>query len=199
MLPNNTWSNKYTISGMGVMPESPWYQITVYPPGRADMLTITSCHREEKTANPDKDGWFKKGYTFTIGLVRGVETGRACPIDIGVYEKKAGRHAWGTMAILTEREKLPALTKCNGRVKQYGGVSVCQAKKGLIQKYEFKTPVAIATIAGCEIKEPADKMNWEFLIPEGPCTVYFIDKKNPDVFHQANWFGYDTIPIRGVE
>lgn len=192
------WSKEHTIIGMGVMPESSKYKITVYPPGLADMLTVTSCHREEKTANPDKS-WFSSGYTFELDLVGGLESQRTCPIDIGVYEKKAGRHGWASMAILTKRETLPALMKCNGKVKQYGGVSACQAKTGLIQKYEFKIPVAIATIPGCDIGQAKDEMNWEFLMPAGSCTVYFIDKKNPNNFHQANMFGYDVLPIRGVQ
>lgn len=181
------------------MPESKKYEIKVFPPGKADMITVTSCHREEKTANPKKNGWFQDGYTFQVSLVSGLETKRACPIDIGIYEKKAGRHGWAMLAIETSREKLGALTKCNGRVKRYDGVSVCQAKTGLIQRYEFDREVVSATIQGCEIKSPEDKKNWEFLMPEGSCTVYFIDKLNPEIFHQANLHGYDTIPIRGVE
>lgn len=197
--PDGKWSQKYQIIGAGVMPEAPAYQITVLPPGKADMITVSSCHREEKNANPPKDSWYKEGYTFEVKLVQGLESKKSCPIEIGVYEKVAGRHGWAMMAIATEREKLPALTKCNGRVKQYNGVSVCQGKAGLIQKYEFKTPVVVAHTLECRIKEPADGMNWEFQMPRGPCTIYFIDKKKPDVIHQANMFGFDTIPVRGVQ
>lgn len=196
--PNGKWSQKYQIIGAGVMPEAPAYQITVLPPGKADMITISSCHREEKNAEPEKDSWYKEGYTFQVNLVQGLESKKSCPIEIGVYERKAGRHAWGLMAIETTREKLPALTKCNGRVKQYNGVSVCQGKEGLIQKYEFKIPVTIASTLQCKLPEPADGMNWEFRMPRGGCTIYFIDKKKPDVIHQANMFGFDTPPVRGV-
>lgn len=197
-LKNKTWSPEYLINGMGVMPEADSYKIKVLPPGKADMITVTSCHREEKMANPPKDGTFKNTYTFQIDLVQGLESKRTCPIDVGVYEKEAGRHGWATLAIETQRERLPAMTKCNGRVKQYNGVSVCQAKSGLLQKYEFKTPVAVATIPGCYIPEPKDGMNYEFVMPSGSCTIYFVERKNPDNIHQANLFGFDTIPIRGV-
>lgn len=198
-LSGGKWSPEYLINGMGVMPEADSYKIKVLPPGKADMITITSCHREEKMANPEKDGMFKGTYSFQIDLVQGLESKRTCPIDIGVYEKEAGRHGFATMAISTEREKLPALTKCNGRVKQYSGVSVCQAKAGLLQRYEFKVPVDIATIPGCEIRPSPDGLNWEFVMPQGSCTIYFIEKKNPDNIHQANLFGYEIIPIRGVQ
>lgn len=197
--PDGKWSPEYMINGAGVMPESPSYKIKVLPPGKADMITVTSCHREEKMANPEKDGMFKGTYTFQLNLVQGLESQKSCPIDIGVYEKEAGRHGWATMAISTQREKLPGLTKCNGRVKPYNGVSVCQGKAGLIQKYEFKVPVAVANTIECKIPESKDDMNWEFQMPRGPCTLYFIDKKNPDVFHQANLFGFDTVPVRGVQ
>lgn len=198
-LKDNKWSPEYMITGMGVMPEADSYKIKVLPPGKADMITVTSCHREDKFANPPKDGMFKNTYTFQIDLVQGLESKRTCPIDIGVYEKVAGRNGWATLAISTPREKTPAITKCNGRVKTYTGVSVCQAKVGLIQKYEFKVPVVATAIPGCEIKQPTDDMNFEFQMPAGSCTVYFVERKNPDNFHQANLFGFDTIPIRGVQ
>lgn len=193
------WSPEYLINGMGVMPEADSYKIKVLPPGKADMITVTSCHREDKFANPPKDGTFKNTYTFQIDLVQGLESKRTCPIDVGVYEKVAGRNGWATLAIETTREKTHALTKCNGRVKQYHGVSVCQAKAGLIQKYEFKTPVVVSAIPGCDIKQANDDLNFEFQMPAGSCTVYFVERNNPDNFHQANLFGFDTIPVRGVE
>jgi len=199
ILHEGKWSPDYLIQGMGVMPEADSYRIKVLPPGKADMITVTSCHREEKMANPPKDGAFKNTYTFQIDLVQGLESKRTCPIDIGVYEKVAGRNGWASLAISTEREKTHALTKCNGRVKQYHGVSVCQAKAGLIQKYEFKVPVVATAIPGCEVKQAKDDMNFEFQMPSGSCTVYFVERANPDNFHQANLFGFDTIPIRGVE
>lgn len=193
------WSQEYTITGMGVVPKADWYKVRVFPPGKADMITLDSCHREIKTPAPDK-GWFEKGYEFDFSLVGSLESENSCSIvSIGVYEKKAGRHAWGDFAIVSDREKLPALTKCNGRIKQYGGVSVCQAKEGLIQEYIFDRPVDVAYTYGCEIKKPADGKVWQFLMPAGECKIYFIDIKNPDIIHLAHMFGYNTIPIRGVE
>jgi hypothetical protein len=202
------WTREYLVQGMGVMPYSSQYKIKVFPPGKADMITVTSCHREIKTPNPEKSGggWFKKGhYEFTVPLQGTVDDSELCSFDIGVYEKNKGRHAWGTFAINDGKAyRLNATTKCNGRFKPYGGVSVCQAKKGLIQEYSFDRLVSVAAPVGCEISNLASKDRyakvWRFLMPPGECEIFFIDVKNPRGFqHQAFFFGYDSIPIRGIQ
>lgn len=192
------WSKSRKFFGVGVVNNALSYKIRVYPPGKADMITVTSCHREEKTANPDS-GWFESGYEFTLTPVKGLENGRACSFSIGLYEKKKGRHGWGLLAIDTPREKLPAIAKCNGQVTQFGGVSICQAKEGLMQEYVFDRKVEVAYSSQCAIKKSKDGINWRFLMPKGECVIYFIDRMDPDTFHQAILFGYSTIPIRGVE
>ena len=130
-------------------------------------------------------------------------TAGPAPEQCSLFRKK-GRHAWGTIALEDPRYKLPALTKCNGRVKKYDGTSVCQAKKGLIQEYVFDRRVSVTKVMGCEIANQATDQKyaktWRFLMPEGECEIYFIDILNPEKFvHQAFFFGYDTIPIRGVK
>lgn len=198
--PQNTWGDAVMYDGVGVVPESSAYRITVFPTGKADMITVSSCHREEKTADPEKHSWFKKGYPFIIQPMKDLETDRACPFDIGIYEKAhGGRHAWGMAVPDSKKYKLPAMARCNGVTKQYKGVSVCQAKKGLIQEYIFDRKVDYATTVGCEIMTPKEGNRWSFLMPPGPCTLYFIDYNNPDLVHQANFHGYDSIPIRGAQ
>lgn len=201
------WGPYYLIQGAGVMPKADGYKIKVYPPGKADMITVSSCHREWKTPNPEKQGgWFKAGfYEFEIPFKDSIDNETLCSFDVGIYEKNKGRHAWGLLAISdAEKYKLPAKIRCNGQEKQYAGTSVCQAKQGLIQGYDFDRQVSVTKVVGCEIanlktKEPYSK-NWLFLMPSGECEIFFIDIKNPMGFvHQAFLFGYDTIPIRGIE
>ena len=178
----NEWTPYYLIEGVGVMPKAPQYKIKVFPPGKADMITVTSCHREIKTPNPKKKGgWFSKGhYEFTLGLKDSVDHSELCSFDIGVYEKNKGRHAWGLLAISdSSRYNLPATVKCNGLVKKYAGTSVCQAKKGLIQEYSFDRKVSVTKVMGCEIANLSTQekysKTWRFLMPEGECEMFFID------------------------
>lgn len=204
---DRTWSPYHLIEGAGVMPKSSQYKVKVFPPGKADMITLTSCHREEKTPNPKaNDGWFSKGfYEFDLILQNTVDSSRLCSFDIGVYEKEKGRHAWGLLAISDlSKYNLPGRAKCNGKTTDYNGTSVCQAKKGLIQEYIFDRKVSVTKVVGCEIANLAtdDKYSnqWRFIMPEGECELFFIDVKNPlKKVHQAFLYGYDKLPIRGLQ
>jgi len=199
---NNAWSAPKVIEGMGVVQKAQGYKFKVIPPGDADMITVLSCHREWKTPNPKRvgDSWFKTGfYEFDIWPTEEHEINKTCSFDTGVYEKVAGRHAWGLIVIESEREQLPATVKCNGSTQVFRGTSVCQAKRGLIQSIHFDRRVLATKVAGCELDEPKDKRNWVYQMPESECVVYFVDEKNPDMIHKAVLFGYDSIAIRGVE
>ena len=204
---DNSWTPYYLIEGAGVMPKASEYKIKVFPPGSADMITLTSCHREVKTPSPEKSGgWFSKGfYEFDLVLENTVDSSKLCSFDIGVYEKDRGRHAWGLLAISDLKQyNLPARAKCNGKTTDYNGTSVCQAKKGLIQEYVFNTKVSVTRVIGCEIANLAtqDKYSnhWQFVMPEGECELFFIDIKNPKTkVHQAFFYGYDVLPIRGIK
>ena len=193
--------HKKTIYGMGVIPKAKNYKIRIEPPGKADMITVLSCHREVKTPNPKrKGGWFKKKYyEFDVWPDQQHEIDSACSFDAGVYEKEKGRHAWGLVVVENDLAKLEATTKCNGRTTVYGGTSVCQAKAGLIQSIHFDRPVIASEVPGCVLETPKDGRNWVYTMPKNECIIYFVDSKDPNNFHKSVTFGYDTIPIRGVE
>ena len=195
------WSESQTIIGMGVVPKAPRYKVRVEPLGKVDMIILQSCHRLWKTPAPKrKGGWFsKKYYEFEITPTEEHEVEKACSFDTGVFEKNKGRHGWGLVVIDSAREKLGALVKCNGRTVKYGGTSVCQAKTGLIQSIHFDRRVRVADVVGCKIQISADKKNFIFLMPEGECVTFFVDEKNQDIFHKTVWFGFNKLPIRGVE
>lgn len=201
------WSQYYLISGVGVMPKAQAYKVKVFPPGKADMITLSSCHREWKTPSPEKKGgWFKKGYyEFEIQFEDTIDGEALCSFDIGIYEKNKGRHAWGLLAISdASKYKMPARIKCNGKEKRYAGTSICQAKEGLIQGYEFDRKVSVTKVIGCEVANINSterySKTWRFLMPSGECEVFFIDIKDPlGMVHQAFLYGYSTIPIRGIQ
>jgi len=199
------WVGPVHINGMGVVPKSNFYKVKVFPPGKADMITLTSCHRVVKTPNPKKKGgWFSKGYyEFVIPMANTVDGDETCFFDIGVFEKKKGRHAWGMIAFEDPFYKLKGLKKCNGETKQYGGVSTCQAQNGSIQEYKFDRVVSPSEVKGCEITnidyEVKNSKVWRFLMPAGPCEVEFYDINDPlNKIHRASLFGFDITPIRGV-
>lgn len=189
------WNTLGEYRGSAVINPADNYKITVFPEGKADLLSVTSCHREERTQDPDKET-FKKGYSFEIKPVPAIEEGRACPIEIGVYEQSRGRNGWGFIAVKTDKYKVNALTKCNGQVKTQEGVSVCQSRKDLIQEYTFDRIVEPVATAECSLGDMKPSAKFTFLMPRGSCTVYFIDQKNHNNLHQANLYGYDEILLK---
>jgi len=207
MLNGNSWTQYYLINGSGVMPKADAYKIKVYPPGKADMITVTSCHVNKRTPNPEKKSkWFKKGYyEFEVPFKNTVDAENLCSFDIGVFEKDKGRHAWGLIAISdASRYNMPATMKCNGTRKRYNGTSVCQAKEGLIQGYEFKEKVSVAKVVGCEIANISSDQKysatWRFVMPRGECEVFFVSYDDPiGKVHQAFLYGYGKMPIRGLK
>lgn len=185
---------KSVFNGSGVVGPAEKMIITVFPKDDADLISITSCHREMRIENPDKK-FFDKGYKFDISPVDGLESGRSCPIEIGVYEKRKGRYQWAFLAIKNKKFQMQADVKCNGSVKKTFGTSVCQSRTTLIQEYYFDRIVEPVFEPHCNIKSGAGQ-RFTFAIPSGPCTVYFIDVLNSSNLHQANLFGYDEILLK---
>lgn len=193
------WSDEKKFVGVGVLKMAPRYRVTLFAVGKVDMMVLSSCHRELKTPNPKKGGgWFsRRSHQFEFSADDLIEKGKPCMINGGVYEKKKGRHGWLMAAIEDPKATLKAKTRCNGEVKMNSGTSFCQAKETLIQRIEFDRPVYTTFYGDCRLKEPKDKMNWEYLMPRGKCILHFVDMDFNEHVHYM--FGYDTIPIRGVE
>ncbi len=188
----------HTVEGMGVVPSGNWYKVKVFPPETADLISLTSCHREIKSFSPTKKRRWDKFYEFTIEVVPGIETNRICDFQIGLYEKK-GQHAWATIVIDSGIRKMPALVKCNGKITQYQGTSACQAKEGLIESIEFDRKVIPTKVVGCTIKESPDGKRWEYLMNAGECTIIFFDALDERISHKHVTYGYEIIVLREFE
>jgi len=187
-------AGKFSFVGSGVIEQSGKLKITVYPSGNADLISVSSCHREMRLEDPDKK-FFDKGYSFELDPIDGLESGRSCPIEIGVYDKKKGKNAWGYLAVKNKKYQMAANVKCNGSVKDQVGTSVCQSRSGLIQEYYFKDIVEPVFTPQCKIASGPGQ-RFTFPLPSGPCTVYFIDVLNSQNLHQANLFGYDEVLLK---
>jgi hypothetical protein len=185
--------NGAKFTGSAIVDPAPLWKIKVYPDGKADLISVTSCHREIRTENPDKK-FFEKGYTFEIKPSE-LEGALSCPLEIAIFEQSKGRNAWGTIVVRTDKAKLGAELWCNGEKIKVGGTSYCQSRKGLIQQYKFDRVVTVVSIPECAIGAIEGQI-FQFLLPQGPCTVYFLDKADKQVIHQANLYGYDEILLK---
>jgi len=192
---------KATFCGTGVLPYMDEYKITVKSKDKLNYFTMTTCHEEDDTDNPDK-GIFKKDGRVNIVYTPTMERGKACPLYISAYNRKQ-RHAWGIIAFEHPRYQLSATVHCNGYVKPYNGVSICQSRQGLIQKITFSEPVKlIKPVKGesdrkgnCPSLGDSYKTEYEFKLPNRECWYGFIGKGSKKI-HQLMTVGYEDIIVR---
>lgn len=171
--------------------------------GDLDLFTFTTCHREETAEDAgnvtERTGWlFKRTITkkrevkldFRPTLIEGAG---GCPVMLGGYEQSKGRHSWGFVDFETPEATLPAILNCNGLVLSVNGVSVCQARMGLIQSIKFPVSVRVSPEASCDLgKTEGD--SFEFPIPKGQCVFAFMAQD--ERIHRLTTLGYEQILIR---
>jgi hypothetical protein len=201
--------NGVNFQGVGVAERSPKYEITVWPEGSIDRIIWRTCNREEVVDKPKNGFWERvqgnNTYKFTIEPTKDLEDGRSCALEITVLEERQRRNGFAVIDFEDPREmvRLPAVLKCNGQTRIGNGVSICQSAAGLIQRIEFNEPaINRGAPAGCDVMKSADERIYEFAIPEGPCTYYFVSasRRTEDgkqrLVHRLNTIGYKSVPYR---
>jgi len=187
--------------GVGVLPFKDSYKLKIEGYGKLHYFALTTCHEEDTTENPDR-GIFKKDGRIEIEYTPTLERGRACPLYVSAYNKNQ-RHAWGILEFEHPRYKLKAKLMCNGYVRHPTGVSICQSRKGLIQRIEFNEEVkAIRPTRGaaekredCPELTSKDNKIFEFKLPSRECRYGFIGKESGQV-HKLLTVGYEDIIVR---
>jgi len=189
--------------GVLVVPHASSNAFYVTARGDLDLFTFTTCHREETTEDAgninERVGWvFKRTITkkreikFNY-IPSPIEAEGGCPVLLGGYEELKGRHSWGMVDFETPDATLPAVLACNGQVIKANGVSICQARVGLIQTITFATEVKVSPAPGCELGKIAGA-KFEFETPRGQCVFAFI---SPDArIHRLTTLGYEQVLIR---
>ncbi len=180
------------VKGVGalVVPIAAQYRIQGESKGELDLFTLESCHREFSAE--------KLGRKFTYGFlpVQGLE-GSGCPIQLGGYEKKRGRHSWGLIDFEEPESTLPATLKCNGTQAKTNGVSVCQSRVDLIQAIVFDVEVDQAVAKDdCKLPTPKDSKTFIFPIKKRECAIVFREKQGQRRFHRLTTLGFEGILIR---
>lgn len=194
-------NKKIKFCGVGVLPYSDSYKLQIDSFGKLNFFSLTTCHEEDTTENPDR-GIFKKNGRTEINYMPTLEKGKACPLYVAAYSKKQ-RHAWGILVFEHPRYQLRAKLHCNGYIRRANGVSICQSRKHLIQKIEFNEEVKlIRPVKGaadrqtsCPEIEVTDGKSFEFVLPARECIYGFIGKKSKKI-HQLFAVGYEDIIVR---
>jgi hypothetical protein len=194
--------------GVLVVPKSRKYDFEVEARGDLDLFVLTSCNRDWTKESAWNVTIEKKGFlgwgTRKIKDKRKVEFSYlpdkleregTCPVWLGGFEQQKGRHSWGFIDFKSESETLPATIYCNGETLHEVGVSVCQARNGLVQGIEFETEVVVAPDDSCSIGKSRGTY-FEFPIRKGECTYVFRTIKKPRQDHRFTTIGYQKILIR---
>lgn len=176
-------------NGVAVAPLSDKYDVVVKTPGRMDLFTFTSCHRE--FTQRDAGNEIKFTYYPTVGI----EDVGSCVVRMGAYEKKRGRHAWGLIDFETKGYTAQADVACNGSLSNANGVTVCQSYAGLKQRIRFKYPMKISPSEGCRMLTPVDELNFDYEIVKGECVYEFFEPSFSRRFRLTT-VGYEQILIR---
>lgn len=174
--------------GTMVLPAQDKYKVELKSPGKMDLLTVASCHREyQKEEVGYEHGW-------TYAPVKGIEDQVACPLQINGYDKFKGKHAFGYVAFERVDKPLKATILCNGETMQANGVGICQARQGLQQKISFESDVRVASRDRCFW--PADKgREFVFTISNRECQFLFKEAQGEKEF-VLDTIGYEEILIR---
>ena len=200
-LTGSKWSEPQKFQGGAVIKKAARYRIELFAPGQVDMMTLSSCHREIKTPSPEKSGgWFQaKRYVFEFAADELLESGKPCPLSLGVYDKEKGRNGWATLVVESDA-KMQAELRCNGAHSKVTGTSFCQSRAGLLQVIAFDRPVEVGFYGACKLDAPSpDKKTFIFRMPRGACAFHFFDATDERNEHALHSFGYEGTLIRGVE
>lgn len=184
--------------GMMTVPKAPTYLLELFPPAKAEVIKITSCHREIIEERKDRPTIWgsNKPIRFNLTPADGIETFGACPWAISTLDLD-GNNGWGFVEF--ENEKLDATLLCNGDAIDAYGVSVCQSKRGLTQRIIFQEKVIFRQTGNCEELDPLKSMPaFDLITPKGMCVYLFTGQDSGNA-HRLTIFGYDDIYIEGIK
>lgn len=198
------------ISGSGVLPVLPSYEIKIHTVGDMDSLFIASCQRF-KHFEPGKDE-----FTYVYTPKNSIESDTVCPLVFKGVEKGKNRLALGYLDFETEKYTLPGFLDCDDKpYVRENGTSVCESLAGLKQSITFEVPVKFDINSGSCATYTNDKGNIfeyfhyhtddkgvqndkviDFELPRGPCTI-IIKGKGQEVYHRLETYGFDEVlPVK---
>lgn len=190
--------NGVRASGTLVAEPAASYKIVIDLPNKAEVITITDCHRWLKF---EKSGWFNRTqHTYTYTPADGVETKGFCPLRIAAFDLD-GQNAWGIIEF--NNRDLPATLQCNGTTEYTNGVSLCQSHEGLEQRITFSEPVDYepANLPGTECPKLISLQTmsgYKIPLAKGECVYVFLglDSRRSG---RLMTFGYDSFFYKSIK
>lgn len=129
---------------------------------------------------------------------------KACGLDIVVLEEKKIRNGFAFIDFQDSRPEMNLVADmiCNGQKVRYIGTGICQSAADLRQKIAFPFPVVVGDLTeACSLESSEDKMSYEFPMPRGKCTIYFVsnirnEQNGKRISMRLQTIGYTSLPVR---
>lgn len=189
--------NEVTLEGASVLERDESTVIKIENKDGIDYLSATTCHREEmiKVEKTPVLGLKKKTYDYRFTPI-GVEKDEySCPLQLAALNIK-GRHSFGFLDFTHPALKAKAVVHCNGKSKEFVGVSVCESKKGLMQEIIFDTEMTYLDDSNCPNFDNYGNKRFIFATSPGTRVCRFIGRYEPNNVHRLTTIGYDKVILR---
>jgi len=185
--------NDVMFSGVGVVKRAPEYRIEIYPRTKIDMAFVTTCHRDREIHATEIKKFLGSERQFIYTYKprgEGLED-IDCPIMFNVLDKENVTSLRGMIDFEHPNYELDAVIDCDGTQIEGRGVSICQGKRGLMQRITFEENVRVLDPPKCGITEPVGSVFY-FKPTVGECPVVFQSLEPPHVFHVMTIIGYES-------
>lgn len=187
--------------GAIVVPRADKYRMDLEAKGKLDLFTLTTCSREETREKAGEGGLFGNRKRVKIDYVPTPKEADSlsCPVQLGGYEQKKGRHSWSFIDFQHPSMKLKASVQCNGQLNSFTGVAVCQSRAGLIQFLDFEDEVIWSTKNDCPLWKTENNRSFQLELPKGVCVYRFKERAPRGHDFRITTIGYQKILIREVD
>jgi len=181
------------ITGAGVVKRKTRYKISAHFKEKMKRVTIANPHREVVFRNISK-----LEYDFYPSFL--LENDGSNVMQISALSAKGVSH--DAIIDFTAGEDLDGDVYCNGAALN-GVASICQARKGTIQKIWFKSKVKAYSEKSCASPLSADgkktldedvAYSYTVKVSLGFCVYLFVDLKT-NKKHRLTTFGYDKLRV----
>lgn len=184
--------------GTCVVPRRTKYEIEIISWGKIDRAQLTSCAQEQVIDKP------KGGNVFKTTFVQSELEDKACGLDIVVLEEKKVRNGFAFIDFQDARPEMNLVADmiCNGQKVRYTSTGICQSAAGLRQKIVFPFETKLGDISSeCALEPSKDGMSYEFPMPRGKCTYYFVSNVRNElngkrISMRLQTIGYSILPVR---
>ena len=187
--------NGHKFVGVGVPPKADKYQIHIEHYDKMHNLTIETCHRNISLANPFyKKRIFKKRKEYRF-VYSPEDVEEECLMEI-TTSNKTKSFAFALFDFPDPKHTLPAKIRCNGKIWDSKGTSMCQSGNGLVQVIEFQVPtVNKGAFCGDLTPEiPLAKIQWD--LKKGVCQYIFVSQDGRS--HKLTTYGFNLDIIRDL-